>query len=130
MATTPNFASTPKAAIALLSAANTSRAGSGTIVDLLSAGASGQLVNRVDVTAIGTTTAGVIRLFLHNGTSYFMFEEILVTAITPSTSVAVWSGASAKITPAKPFLVPTGWKLAASTHNSESFNATVNGGDY
>lgn len=130
MSATNNYAATPRAASKLISAANTNRDGTGTIVDVFAAGTSGSRIERAEAVARGTTTAGVVRLFIYDGTTYFLFEEIMVTAATPSTSIAVWSAASAKISPAKPLWLPTGYKLAAGTHNAENFNVAAFGGDY
>jgi len=130
MANTPTYASTVRAAIKAISVANTNRDGSGTIVDVLSAGTSGTRIDRVEAVARGATTAGVVRLYISDGSTYFLFEEILVTAITPSASVAVWSAASVRVTPTKPLWLPNGYKLAAAPNNGENFNVTAVGGDY
>lgn len=50
-----------------------------------------------------------------------------MTAITPSTSVAVYES---DYVPAQPIVIPSGKKLAASTHNAETFNVFGFGGDY
>jgi len=130
MATSPAFTATPRLGIATLSAANTARDGSGTIVDVFSAGATGSRVEHIDLVARGTTTAGVLRLWIHNGTAYSLWREILVSAITPSTSVAVWSSSVDCSTLAKLLVLPTGHKLCASTHNAEAFNVVAVGGDF
>ena len=130
MATSPAFTATPRLGIASLSAANTARDGSGTIVDVLSAGSGGSRVEHIDVVARGTTTAGVVRLWLHNGTNYSLLREILVSAITPSASVLVWSTSVDCSTLAKLLVLPAGHKLCASTHNAEGFNVVAVGGDF
>lgn len=130
MSATNSYASIPRLGVKLISTANTSRTTFATGVDVFSAGSSGSRLERVEVCANGTTTAGVVRLWLYDGATYFLFEEILVTAATPSASVAAWSAASVKITPAKPLWLPSGYKLSATTHNAEGFDVTVTGGDY
>lgn len=130
MATSPIFTGTPKAVAKLVSAANTNRDGTGTIVDIWSGGSSGSRIERVKIIARGTTTAGVIRLYLHDGTTYFLIEEILVTAITPSTSIAVWSQDRSFADAGGCLIIPNGYKLAASTHNGENFNVQAFGGDF
>ena len=130
MAVTPVWSQVPRVATVLVSAANTGRDGTGTIVDLLTGIAAGTRIDRVQVNAIGTTTAGVIRLWLHNGTGYFLLKEILVTAITPSTSIAVFTSdvyRSDGLPVA--WLATASWKIGASTHNAESFHVTALGGD-
>lgn len=130
MSTSPVFASTPRAALALISAANAGRDGTGTLVDLLSAGAGGTRVEHVDFVALGPTTAGMVRLFLHDGTSSRLFRELPVTAITPSESVASWSGSVNFSSLSAVLVLPSGWKLQVSTHNAESFAVAAFGGDF
>jgi hypothetical protein len=121
MATSAQYAATPATAIAQVSVANTNRDGAGTIVDVLTAGANGTRVDDISITATGATTAGVVRLFLYDGTNTSLWKEILVTAVTPSTSIAVWSA----ILPELALVLKSGWKLRAATHNAETFNVIV-----
>src|SRR4051794_40516547 len=116
MASAPVFVGVPKTWQAALSAANTARDGSGTLVTLMSAGASGSRIDRLRVVASGTTTAGVIRYFLNDGTNKYLHKERLVTAITPSTTLGVFED---EVTFADGLVLPTGWSLMAGTHNAE-----------
>lgn len=112
---------------AQISTANTNRDGSGTIADVVTAGVDGSRVNEIEVRATGTTTAGMIRLFIHNGSAYRLWREIPVGAVTPSDTVEAWSDF---IIPRTPLVIPNGYKLAAATHNAETFNVFAHGGDY
>ncbi len=121
MATTPAFAATPATAVAQISTANTNRDGTGTIATVLTAGASGTRIDQIDITATGTTTAGVVRLFIHDGSNGRLWREVLVTATTPSTTVAVWSTSLTDLN----LILKTGYSLRAATHNAETFNVAV-----
>lgn len=123
----PIFGKTPLQGLAQISAANTNRDGSGTIVDLCTAGADGAYIERVEVHATVTTTAGVVRLYEHNGSAYRLIDELLIAAVTPSATVAAFDGAFAKISAIKPWYLPSGWKLAASTEKAETFNVRAVG---
>lgn len=125
--TQPIFTLTPNDGVVAISAANTARDGSGTLYDVVTAGANGTRIDHIEVVAQGTTTVNVVRLFLYNGTTNFLRQEILVTAITPSTSVAVFS---TQVTFTNGLVIPTGWKLRASTNNAETYNVFAYGGDY
>ena len=114
-------------AAAEISAANTARDGTGTVPTIFTAGSEGSLIELIRVVAEGTTTAGMVRIFLHNGATFFLYDEIPVSAITPSATVEVFQG---EIVPSKPLVLPTGWTLRASTHNAEVFNVFVTGGNY
>lgn len=126
---TPMFTDTPIAKpVAMTATANTSRTTFATGTDLYTTAGAGFLLYGIDFNATGTTTAGVIRVWLHDGTSYFMIGEVLVTAVTPSTTQAVWSS---RWTPSgRVYRVPPGYKIAATTNNAEAFNAVVDGEGY
>lgn len=125
--TSPIFPLTPNIGLAQVSAANTNRDGTGTIVTVFTAGANGSRVEEAIIEGTGTTTAGVIRVFLHDGANMRLIDEILVPAITPSTTVAVYR---ATIPSLAGKIIPTGWTLRFSTHNAETFNIVVWGGNY
>ena len=127
----PIFTLTPVVAIATISAANTNRDGTGTIVIVSTGGTNGTRIEFVAIHATVTTTAGVIRLYVDPNTgTYHLWKEILVTAITPSGTVAAFDTEVVR-TDGLPLLVlPASYKLAASTHNAENFRVIAHGGDY
>lgn len=127
---TPIFAQAPRHAVAAISTANTNRDGSGTIVAVFTAGSNGSAIDNIQITATGTTTAGVVRLYKHNGSTAFLWKEILVGAITPSTSVAVFMRRIDCSRPENACYLPSGWSLRASTHNAETFNVHAEGADF
>jgi len=119
MAANPIFVGTIANGVGALAAANTNRDGTGTIVDILTAATLGSLIEFIEIIAAGTTTAGMIRLYLSDGTTTRLWREIPVQAVTPSATVPVWSYRipADEIPPLAPL-----WKLRASTHNVENFN--------
>jgi hypothetical protein len=127
---TPIFVQAPRVAVGSLATANTNRDGSGTIATVFTAGANGSRIEHIDITAIGTTTAGVVRLYVHDGSSAHLWKEILVSAITPSATIAAWSNRVDCSSPAGVLFLPTGYSLRASTHNAESFRVHAVGGDF
>ena len=121
MSTTAQYAATPRAALGQVTAANTARDGTGTLASIFTAGASGSRVDDISIAATGTVTAGVVRLFLFDGTVNRLWLEILVTATTPSSTQAVWSYTLYN----QALILPTGYILKASTNNAETFNINV-----
>lgn len=127
MSTTANFFSTPRTAVAQVTTANAARDGTGTIATVITGAASGTRVDDIEINATGTTTAGVVRLFLHDGTNARLLREILVDARTPSVSVASYN---TRLTDLGIILASASWSIRASTNNSETFNVCVtNAGD-
>jgi hypothetical protein len=121
MSTAAQYASTVTSAAVQVTTANTNRDGTGTIVTVLTAAASGTRIDDIYMVATGTTTAGVIRLFVHDGTNARLLSETLVTAITPSTTVQVWSNTLLS----QAIVLKTGYSLRASTQIGETFNIIV-----
>ncbi len=134
MATSPNFAATPKLGIAAVSTANTNRDGTGTLSTILTAGASGSRIDGIVIQATSTTTAGMVRLFLHDGTTARLYDEVPVLAVTPGASTPAWSatlGNNAPLSSGRyPLMLPSGISLRASTHNAEAFSIHAIGGDF
>jgi hypothetical protein len=123
----PRFVDPGRTWFGQVSAANTNLDGSGTVVTIVTAGSNGSLIELIRVKAIVTTTAGMVRIFLNDGTSTRLYKEISVTAATPSGTVQAFE---AEYEPTDPLILPSGWSLRASTHNAETFNIIVTGGDY
>jgi hypothetical protein len=129
MASDPLFFSTAKCWTGILSAANAGRDGTGTIVDIVTPGASGSKIERIVIQATSTTTTGFVRLFVYNGTASRLLREIAVTAATPSGSVAAFRSEVDLSFPSQVLVLPTTFKLQASTHNAEAFNVIAFGAD-
>jgi hypothetical protein len=82
--------------------------------------------SQINIVATGTTTAGVVRIFVYNGTNYFLLREVLVSAITPSTTVAVFSSTLVFSN----LVIPTGYSIRVTTNNAETFHVSAFGGDF
>ena len=123
--TTPRFAANSGAG--LISTANAKRDGTGAIVTILSGdqGTQGTNIDTITIKAIGTTTQGTVRLFLSNGTAFFLLQEIQIPAVVPSAVIPAFS-----ITLPVDIDMPPAWMLGAATENAESFNVIARGNDW
>jgi hypothetical protein len=121
MATAAQYASTVQNASAQVTTANTNRNGTGTIVSVMTGATNGTRIDDIYIVATGTTTAGVVRLFISDGTNIRLWQEIIVPAVTPSTTVPVFSYTLLN----QALILENGWSLQASTNNSETFNIIV-----
>lgn len=113
------MASTMKSAV--LSVANTNRDGTGTLVDVVTGPANGCIIEEVTVAATGTTTPGMIRVFIYDGTNTRLERELTVEGITPSGSIRSFQK-SFRPTGLK---LTTGQKLQMSTNNAETFHVVA-----
>lgn len=127
MATSPVFAVTPRIGMAQVSVANTNYDGTtGTYVDVITGASTGTRVAEIVIQAAATTTAGMVRLFITDGTTTRMFDEISVAAATVSASVK----ATRVSTTYNNLILPNAsWKIRACTHNAVAINVIAMGAD-
>lgn len=152
MTTSPNFAYTPAPGIVSISTNNASRDGTGTLATVYTVPATytftpspvfaqssgawisptatvanvpviGWRCDRVRAKATGTTVAGALILYLHNGTSAFPIAEVQITAVTPTAGTTdSWQRT---IEFANGLNLPPGWSLRASYTTAQSGTSIV-----
>lgn len=136
MAVSPNYAATPKIGNGTVLTADTARSGTPTnVVTIFTAGASGSRIDNIDLTAIGTTVASLLRLWIFTGSVYILWREISVPAITPSVVQPVFQTGLSSVTDPQefPLVLPTGFSLRATindTQTSSGVNVIARGGDF
>lgn len=126
MSSSPQFAATPRVGIAQVSVANPNRDGTGTLATVLTAGASGTRIDYVAIKATGSTSAGMIRLYVHDGSNARLLSEDEVPELTVS---AASKAHESLVELAGGIVIPTGYSLRASTEVGETFNIFAIGGD-
>ena len=119
MASNAQFVGTPKNGVAQVTVANTALDGTGTLATVYTAGATGARIDSLLVQATGTTAAGMIRLFISDGSANRLIMELPVVAVTPSATIPAWS---AVVNFPKALVLQANWLLKASTHNAQTFN--------
>jgi hypothetical protein len=130
MATTPGYANSPKHSCAQLSVANANRDGTGDIQIVFTAATAGSRIDTVHIKAVGTTTAGMVRLYLYDGTYTRLWAEVPIGAVTPSATVPAFDTNlnSQQHPDLLPLLLANGQKLQASTEKAEVINVLVTNG--
>lgn len=131
MATAPAFASAINNGSQLLGANETNLQVPGQTSTVLTAGASGTKIEEIMIEATATslvasTAAGLVYLFLYDGSTYHLFDTIAVYAITASGTAAPF-----RVTKQYQNLVmKTGWSLRASQNgNASIIKISAFGGD-
>lgn len=133
MATTAQYAATPRVASATLTTADTSLTAPTTVSTILSAGSSGTRIDYIEVIGVATTTACLVNLFIYDGTNYILWQQVPIIAVTSSTTAPTYaayisSNANANI---MPLTLPTGYSLrAAVTVTQTGVRVTAYGGDF
>lgn len=111
MAASPSFISTPRIGRLSLSTANTATDGTGTINDLLVGVAAGTRVLSVNVQGTVQTAAGLVNLFLWDGTQWDLFDQITISATTGSSTAKAYR----LVTAYTDLVLPSAsWKLGAT----------------
>jgi hypothetical protein len=100
------------------------------IWSVITAGSSGTYkglrIESITVKALVTTTSGMVRLFLYNGSNTRLITEIPVPAITASATEPSFE----KKISLSGFHLKAGWEIWASTEKNEAFAVTVEGNDW
>lgn len=141
MAADAAFASTINNGSALLGAAETNLQVPTTTSILITAGTLGTKIEEIVVegttTGLGATTvAGLVYLFLYDGTTYHLYDTVTVSAVTASATVAPYRSipsnfASGTSRPPN-LMLKSGWSLRASQSiagNASVLKVSAFGGD-
>jgi hypothetical protein len=126
MALKPVFATTPRISSVTISTVETSLTAPTNFGTVIAGVAAGTRVAEIVVKCAATSTAGLVRIFLHNGTSYYLFDEIVVAAATSSASVAT----TRVSTSYNNLVLPdASWTVRATTSVAQAIVVTAFGAD-
>ena len=135
--TSPIFTLTPRAVTASIAAANTARDGSGTLVDVMTAGSNGSRVDFIIFTSSQATPAAsaarVQRVYITDtsGLNSRIISEVVLPAVTASATAI---GATVTITFTNGLILASGQKVQVtqSVYGSvaDGTAVIVRGGDY
>lgn len=135
MATDPAFAATPKIGSQLLGTAETDTQAPAQTSTVLTAGANGSKVEEIVVEAsksaslVATTVAGLVYVFLYDGSTYHLYDVVTVTAVTASATAAPFRTSKTYTN----LFLPSGWSLRCSQSivgNASLLVATAHYGDF
>lgn len=133
MATSAQYAATPRVGSANLTTQDTSLTAPTTVSTILTAGASGTRIDYIDVQGVATTVAGLINLFIFDGTNYILFAQVPVIAVTSSTTAPAFAATLSSNVNSNlmPLIIPTGYSLRATTSVAQTgVRVTAMGGDF
>jgi hypothetical protein len=133
MATSAQYAATPKVGSALLTTADTSLTAPTTVGTVFTAGSSGSRIDYIDIQGVATTTACIVNLFIFDGTNYFLWQQVPVIAITSSTTAPAFTAALSSNSNANimPLTIPTGYSLRATVSVTQTgIRVIAYGGDF
>ena len=87
MATSPQFAVTPRIGAVSIATAEASYTAPTAVGTLITGAVSGTRIAEIVVKLAATSAAAIVRIFLYDGTTYWLFDEVTVAAATGSNTV-------------------------------------------
>jgi len=126
MATNPSFAATPRIGAVSIATADSSYTAPSNVGTVLTGVSTGTKINEVVVKSAATSAAAVVRLWLYDGTTYWLFDEITIAAVTGSSTLAQ----NRVSTTYSNLVLPSGsWSLRATTSVSQTTHVIALGAD-
>jgi hypothetical protein len=126
MAATPVFAVTPRITSVTVSTAEASLTAPTSFGTVITGAASGTRIAEIVVKCAATSAAALVRIFLHDGTNYYLFDEITIAAATSSASVAT----TRVSTSYNNLVLPSAsWTVRATTSVAQATAVTALGAD-
>jgi hypothetical protein len=126
MAANPSFAVTPRIGSVALAAADTSYTAPTSTATVITGAATGTRIAEVVVQSTATSVATMVRLFLFDGTTHFLFDEIQMAAATGSQTVRQ---ARSSTVYNNLILPSSSWSLRVAVHSTQTGIVTALGAD-
>lgn len=126
MATNPAFAATPRIGAASAATADSSFTSPTNVVTVLTGASTGTKINEVVVKSAATSSAAILRLWLYDGSTYWLFDEIAIAAVTGSATLAQ---NRVSTTYSNLVLPSASWSLRASVSVSQTTHVIALGAD-
>jgi len=127
MATTPQFAVTPRIGAVSIATADASYTAPTSVGTLITGASTGTRIAEIVVKSAATSAAAIVRVFLVDGSgNYWLFDEITVTAATGSSTVAQ----NRVSTTYNNLILPSAsWSLRVTTSVAQTTHVTAFGAD-
>jgi hypothetical protein len=126
MAADPAFAVTPRIGSVAISTQDTSLTAPTNFGTLITGAAAGTRVVEVVAKCAATSAAALVRVFLHDGTSTFLLDEITIAAATSSNTAAT---IRVSVTYNNLVLPSASWSIRVTTSIAQSVHVTAFGAD-
>jgi len=88
MASNPVFAVTPRIGAVSIATADSSYTAPSNVGTLITGAATGTRIAEIVVKCAATSAAAIVRIFLYDGTTYWLFDEVIVANTTGSSTAA------------------------------------------
>lgn len=127
MALNPQFAATPRVGAVSIATAEASLTAPTNVGNLITGVSAGTRISEIVVKCAAASSAAIVRVFLFDGSAYWLFDEILVAAqASPSASTAT----TRVSTLYNNLILPSSsWSVRVTTSVSQATHVTALGAD-
>lgn len=126
MALEPAFAVTPRIGAVSIATAETSLTAPTAFGTVVTGVAAGTRIAELVVKCAATSAAAIVRVFLYDGTTYYLFDEVVVAAATSSST-----GATTRVSTSYANLVlpSASWSVRVTTSIAQTTHVIALGAD-
>ena len=128
--TSPLYPLTPVVGHGIIVATSTARTqvvGTGTNTSVTAASTDGLRIDAIRVQATAATAAACITLWIYDGTNQDLFDEIVVSAVTPGNTTPAFSAVKYYD---PPLVLPATYRIFAATTIGQNTNVFAHGGAF
>jgi hypothetical protein len=126
MAVSPSFAAVPRIGNVNISTAEASYTAPTNFGTLITGASTGTRIAEIVVKNAATSSAAIVRIFLHDGTTYWLFDEVTIAAATGSATVQQ----TRVSTSYNNLILPSAsWSIRVTTSVSQATHVTALGAD-
>jgi hypothetical protein len=126
MATSPQFAVTPRIGAVSIATADSSYTAPTNVGTLITGAATGTRIAEIVVKMAATSAAAIVRIFLYDGTTYWHFDEVTIAAATGSATV---QQTRVSTTYNNLILPNASWSVSVTTSVAQATHVTALGAD-
>jgi hypothetical protein len=126
MATNPVFAVTPRIGAVSIATADASYTAPTNVGTLITGASTGTRIAEIVVKCAATSAAAIVRIFLYDGTTYWLFDEVTVAAATGSNTV---QQTRVSTTYNNLILPSASWSVRVTTSIAQATHVTAFGAD-
>jgi hypothetical protein len=126
MASNPVFAVTPRIGAVSVATADSSYTAPTNVGTVLTGASTGTRIAEIVVKCAATSAAAIVRIFLYDGTTYWLFDEVTVAAATGSSTV---QQTRISTTYNNLILPSASWSVRVTTSIAQTTHVTAFGAD-
>ena len=126
MASNPVFAVTPRIGAVSVATADSSYTAPTNVGNVITGASTGTRIAEIVVKCAATSAAAIVRIFLYDGTTYWLFDELTVAAATGSSTV---QQTRVSTTYNNLILPSASWSVRVTTSIAQATHVTAFGAD-